>query len=240
MTVSAPRPDPTARAKAPWPTAVSLAFLGALVVATAAFALHRPPRRAAVEAPAKGAAPVTLVRDVLTGRLLDAEGRPRPPTTGWGSPEMPIRLRFVPSTDQAQSGPSVERLVTFVRDRTGYRVEGAILRSYGLVIEEIASGQSEVAFLTATSYARAWNATANNSDPDDDIRAFLQVVRRGSPRYPGSDLSYRAALFVRDDSPIQDLEDITDDTVVALGGKTSGAGSLLPPRSSRGWASVRG
>ncbi len=169
-----------------------------------------------------------IERDVLTGRMAGPDGRPLPVAEGWGSAAKPLRLRFVPSSDQAQSGPSIERIVSFLRDRTGYHVEGATMGSYGLVIEEIASGRCEVAFLTAASYARAWYATSRNDDPRDDVDAFLQVVRRGSPRYPGSDLAYRAALIVRTDSPIRSVEDVTDATTVALGGKTSGAGSVLP------------
>ncbi|MFV1958637.1 MAG: PhnD/SsuA/transferrin family substrate-binding protein, partial [Planctomycetota bacterium] len=131
-------------------------------------------------------------------------------------------------SDQAQKAPTVEHLLRFLRDRTGYRIEGRTLRSYGLVVEEIASGQCEVAFLTAASYARARYATEGNDDPDDDIEAFLQVVRRGSPDVPGSDLAYRAAIIVRADSPIRSLEDLGPKTVVALGPRTSGAGSILP------------
>ena len=53
----------------------------------------------------------------------------------------------MPSGDRAEAGPTVEHLLRFLDERTGYHVEGAVLRSYGLVIEEILAGRSEVAFL---------------------------------------------------------------------------------------------
>ncbi|MHC5009811.1 MAG: phosphate/phosphite/phosphonate ABC transporter substrate-binding protein [Planctomycetota bacterium] len=170
----------------------------------------------------------TLVRDVLTGRRLDADGRPVRPESGWGSDEKPIRMRFVPSSDVSQTGPTIRELVAFLERRTGYRIEGATLQSYGLVVQELVQGRCEVAFLTATSYARARFATENNDDPTDEIAAFLQAVRRGNEAWPQADLAYRAAIIVRNDSPIRSLDDLTDEHVVAMGARTSGAGSILP------------
>ena len=210
------------------PTWASLLLLVGLIGGALALALALDARPSPVPTGVDRSAAATIYEDLLTGRRLDEKGVPLPPETGWGSRAKPIRIRFVPSSDSAQAAPTVERLLDFLEKRTGYYVEGATLRSYGMVVEEIVSGQCEIAFLTATSYQRAFFATANNGNPDDDIEAFLQVVRRGSPDFPGSDLSYRAALIVRTDSPLQAIADITDDTVVAMGPRTSGAGSILP------------
>lgn len=167
-------------------------------------------------------------RDVLTGREAGPDGRPVAPSTGWGSVEQPLRLRFVPSGDRQQADAALDHLMAWLRHRTGLQLEGAILRSYGLVVQEIAQGQCEVAFLTAASYARARFATEANDDPGDDVEAFLAAVREGSPEYPGSDLAYRGALIARVDSRIERVEDLTPAHVVALGNRTSGAGSILP------------
>ena len=225
MTESPPSPRDAA---APLPALVSLGLLLALAIGVGVFAFARP--AAAPEAKARANASVEsgLVEDVLTGRTTDANGRPVPPTEGLGSPGQPLRLRFVPSAEQTEALATIERLVSWLQERTGYAIEGRILNSYGLVIEELVQGRCDVAFLTAASYARARFATDGNDDPDDDIVAFLGAVRHGAPEYPGSDLAYRAALLVKNDSPIQGLDDLKDGVRVAMGSPTSGASSILP------------
>jgi ABC-type phosphate/phosphonate transport system substrate-binding protein len=170
----------------------------------------------------------TVLRDVLTGRLTDASGVPLLPTSGWGSEEQPVRLRFVPGGDKQQAGAAIDDMVRFLRARTGYAIEGAILRNYGLVVQEIVQGQCEVAFLTAASYARARYATENNDDPGDDILAVLAAVRDGHPEFPGSDLAYRGAIITHVDSDITDVRQLDATRTVAMGNRTSGAGSILP------------
>jgi phosphonate transport system substrate-binding protein len=170
----------------------------------------------------------TQVLDVLTGRLSDTEGRPMRPVSGWGSPEQPIRLTFVPSGDQAQARTAIDGLVEWLRERTGYAVEGATLRNYGLVVTQIATGECEVAFLTAVSYMRARFLTDASESEDDDIEAVLSAVREPHPDYPKSDLSYRAALVVRTDSDLERIEQLGPGRTVAMGSVLSGAGSILP------------
>jgi len=224
MTEEAPPPR-AQRGPVPW--GVSAALLALLLASGLVVALSLEPLRRAARPPSRGRP--TVVRDVLTGRLLDEHGVPLPPPSGPGSStDEPLRLRFVPSSDVGQNAPTVRRLVDFLERRTGYVVEGATLQSYGLVIEELLRGRCDVAFLTAASYARARYASEGNDDPDDDVVAFLQVVREGHPDHPGSELAYRAALIVRADSPIRSVQDIDEDTVVALGDPTSGASSILP------------
>lgn len=215
-------------ARGPVPWWVSLAVVVLILGGALAAALALEPRGLKTPRPPPRGQ-VTIFRDVLTGRLLDENGVPLPPEDGPGSSRShPLRIRFVPSADVAQSAPTVKRLVDFLERRTGRVVEGRTLHDYGLVIQELIQRKCDVAFLTAASYARARYATENNDDPDDDIEAFLQVVRRGQPEYPGSDLAYRAALIVRTDSPIQSVSDIGPDTLVGLGSPTSGASSILP------------
>ncbi len=220
--------DAAKRLGAPLPAWCSILLLVALLGGGLALALSLEPRRLEEARRIDRQAALTIHKDLLTGRLLDEGGVPAPPPEGWGSESKPIRIRFVPSSDQAQSGPTIVRLLDFLERRTGYHLQGSTLRSYGLVVEEIVSGQCEIAFLTATSYARARYATDGNESDEDDVEAFLQVVRQGSAEFPGSDLSYRAALIVRKDSPLESVADITDDTVVAMGPATSGASSILP------------
>ncbi|MCB9901930.1 MAG: PhnD/SsuA/transferrin family substrate-binding protein [Planctomycetes bacterium] len=225
MTESPPSPRDAA---APLPALVSLGLLLALAIGVGVFAFARPAAAPEAEARAKASVESGLVEDVLTGRTTDANGRPVPPTEGLGSPGQPLRLRFVPSAEQTEALATIERLVSWLQERTGYAIEGRILNSYGLVIEELVQGRCDVAFLTAASYARARFATDGNDDPDDDIVAFLGAVRHGAPEYPGSDLAYRAALLVKNDSPIQGLDDLKDGVRVAMGSPTSGASSILP------------
>ncbi len=211
------------------PTAVSavlLALLGAAVVAVALTHPAKATREADRTTPDAGAVPLGI--DLLTGRPLDPTGRPTPPADGPGSPGRPLRLRFVPSADQARTLATTERLSRWLASRTGYEVESRVLGSYGLVIEELIQGRCDIAFLTAASYARARLATDRNDDPDDDIVAFLGAVRHGSEDHPGSELAYRAALLVRDDSPLRRVEDLRDGVRVAMGSPVSGASSILP------------
>ena len=207
-----------------WLAALALVGAGAGVIVLAV-------SRAAPVAEAKDppAARVrTAVRDALTGRLTREDGTPVPLESGPGSAGEPLRVHFVPSADRAQQENAIEGLLTFLRRRAGLAVEGALLQSYGLVVESLLAGRTDIAFLTAASYARARLASHHNSDPDDDAQAFLQVVRHGNDAYPGSAMAYRAAFLVHTDSPLESLEDITRDTRVAMGAPTSGASSLLP------------
>ncbi len=224
-----PGPTPGSRgARGPAWAALWLALLGASAAGTAALALQAPAAVHATRPAGSGAPAPGLLRDVLTGRLLDDRGVPLPPAEGWGSPGQPIRLRFVPSGDNTGSGAAVDDMLEFLRRRTGFALEAAIARSYGLVVQEIVEGQCELAFLTSASYARAWFATSKTPSPEDDVTAILSVVRQGSDEHPGSDLSYRGAFLVRADSPLSDVRQLTPRHVVAMGNRTSGASSMLP------------
>jgi len=134
----------------------------------------------------------------------------------------------VPAGDRGQAEATVEHLLGWLRRRTGLALEGAVLRSYGLVVQELVQGRCDLAFLTATSYARAFYATMGNADEGDDIDAFLCAVRQGGAEHPQSDLSYRAALIAHVDSDVVDVRQLDHTRVVAMGSRTSGAGSILP------------
>lgn len=224
----APSPEPAPpAARGPVPAAVSLALLAAAALGTAAWAVHASPAGPdAARAPARLEA--TTARDVLTGRPVGPDGVPLPPEEGPGSLRAPLRLRFVPSGDQQASEAAIDGLLSFVRRRTGYAIEGAILKSYGLVVQEIIEGRCEVAFLTAMSYARAHFATHDNGRDEDDITAILAVVRRATPEHPLADLTYRGALLVRRDSDLTDARQLTASRTVAMGNRTSGASSVMP------------
>lgn len=229
-------PGPAAGAHRPASGLVTGVAAATVLLATAAallwLALQRPRARAAPR-PATVQAEATLVRDVLTGRASRGDGTPVAPESGPGSAAQPLRLRFVPSSDTAQSGPAIDALLAFLRQRTGYAIEGAILRSYALVVEEIAQGRCDIAFLTATSYERAWRLT-RGEPAEDDITVILSVVRQGRSEHPGSDLAYRGAIVVRKDSPLASLAQLDGTRSIALGGPTSGAGSILPSEMLNG------
>lgn len=208
--------------------ALPLGLLVAAIVGVLVVALQHEQVVGGERTGAPGASLGALVMDVLTGRRLDAEGRPEAPASGPGSADEPLRLRFVPAAERTEAVAAVDRLVAWLTARTGFAIEGRILQSYGLVVEELIQGSCDVAFLTAASYARARYATDDNGDPGDDVVAFLAAVRNGSPDHAGSDLAYRAALLVSKDSPLQSVADLTDATRIAMGSPTSGASSILP------------
>lgn len=223
------RPDeaPGSGGRFPVPAALSLVLLLAITVGVVVIATANE-RDIDQETVTRRQVAETQVRDVLTGRKTAPTGEPVPPESGWGSPDKPIRIRFVPSSDQASATVGIDEMLTFLRRRTGYAIEGAILRSYGLVVQEIVQGQAEVAFLTAASYARARFATDNNDNPDDDVQAILAIVRYGDAKYPGSDLAYRGAIIVRNESDITEISQLDGDRTIAMGSRTSGASSILP------------
>lgn len=209
------------------PFAAAVLFVALAVAVWAVAAQHeRPPPKS--QAAHRGDGGPAFSRDILTGRPVDAAGVPVRPETGPGSSKAPLRLRFVPAADRADAEASIGELLRFLGERTGYAIEGAVLLSYALVVEELIEGTCDVAFLTAASYARAHYATAYNDDPDDDLVAFLAAVRHGTPEFPSSDLAYRAAFLVRNDSALRRVEDIGNETRVAMGMPTSGASSILP------------
>ena len=210
------------------PFAVSLLILLGLMVAIVLLARTKEVERERSEAAKRQGATNVGVNDILTGRPLDANGIPERPKEGPGSTEQPIRLRFLASADNTEQRSTIDQMLPWIEARTGYAIDGALLGSYGLVIQELLEGQCDIAFLTAASYARARFATDDNGTEDDDIVAILAAVRQGHDDYPGADLSYRAALLVHKDSTIRSVEDITNDTTVAMGAPTSGASSLLP------------
>lgn len=220
MTSATPPPS------APLPLAVSCLLMLAVVAGALGLALAAE-RQTTTETRHVVSAEKTLIRDVLTGRLTRADGTPEPPVTGPGSAGAPLRLRFVPSSDAAQAEAAIAGMLDFLRRRTGYVIEGAILRSYGLVVTAITEGDCDVAFLTAASYARAVMLANQNGRTDDDVEAILAAVRRGHAQHPGSDLAYRAAILVRRDSPLQSVAEL-DGRTVAMGNRTSGASSILP------------
>lgn len=205
-----------------------LSAIGLLLILAVAIYLGLQNERATSHTERTFSRQQTLVRDVLTGRMMGADGAPVAPASGWGSPGAPIRLRFVPAGDKQQAGATIDGMIAFLRRRTGYVIEGAILRNYGLVVQEIVQGQCEVAFLTAASYARARYATQNNKDAGDDILAVLAAVRDGHTDYPGSDLAYRGAIITHVDSEVTSLDQLDRTRTVAMGNRTSGAGSILP------------
>ncbi|MDJ0973278.1 MAG: PhnD/SsuA/transferrin family substrate-binding protein [Planctomycetota bacterium] len=220
---------PDERPSAPIPAALSLVLLLGVLAGIVAVALAHPSDAGDVEGTGeRGNVQATLAKDPLTGRRLGADGIPLEPTSGPGSPDAPIRLRFVPSGDAGQAMVAIDGMLDFLRKRTGYVVEGAILRHYGLVVQEIVYGQCDVAFLTAASYARAWYQTENNTRENDEVDAILSAVRQGHPDYPGGDLAYRGALLVLKDSPLQTIADLKDGFTAAMGNPTSGASSILP------------
>ena len=220
----------TSPSKAPLPAVASRLLLVALIASAVLLALRHESDAVAQHRAAQGEAleQDNLIAAVLTNRPIGPEGRPTAPASGPGSQETPLQLRFVPSGDKAQSSVAIDAMLDWLERYTGYHIHGAVLNSYGLVISELQLGRADVAFLTAASYARAYYMTENNDLPGDDIEALLMVFREGSPEFEQSSLAYRAAMIVRTDSPLQSVDDLSAASTVGFGGKTSGAGSLLP------------
>lgn len=122
-----------------------------------------------------------------------------------------IRFATLPLSDDPTAAAPVEAIAELLEAETGYPVEITDVPNYSAVIEAIRAGHEDIGIMSGFP-----SALAVNTGEVDSLVAW-----------PGSDDPVSTCL-VLDDSPLQSLEDITPDTVVAFADPASSSGYFMP------------
>ena len=137
------------------------------------------------------------------------EERPAPP------PEQPgavLRLGLTPDRDIFAHRNRYRQLVDYLSNRLNRPVKLVTLSTYELVLKDFAEKEIDGAFLGSLVAVLAMDRL--------DAKVIVKPERRD-----GSS-SYHGVIFVRDDSPIRDLDDLAGGTIAMV--RTTTAGHVFP------------
>ncbi|NUL44410.1 phosphate/phosphite/phosphonate ABC transporter substrate-binding protein [Cellulosimicrobium funkei] len=123
----------------------------------------------------------------------------------------PISFATTPLGDDPSAQNPIEAFATIVEEETGREVEIVDVPDYTAVVEALRNHHVDIGFMSGFP-----SALAVNTGEVDSLVAW-----------PGSDDPVSTCL-VMDESPIQDLEDITPETVVAFADPASSSGYFMP------------
>lgn len=133
---------------------------------------------------------------------------PRPPA----DPARVLRIGLVPEHDVFALRKSYQELARYLSLKLQQPVEVATLHSYEAVLADFHEKQIHAAFLGSLVATLAMDRF--------DARVLVK------PELPDGSSSYRGVIFVRQDSPIQSLEQLSGRPVAML--RNTLAGSLFP------------
>lgn len=122
-----------------------------------------------------------------------------------------IRMATLPLGDDPNAVTPVDALQDLLAEETGMEVEITDVPSYSAAIEAVRAGHSDIVMMSGFP-----SALAVNTGEVDSLVAW-----------PGTDEPVSTCL-VLDDSPLQSLEDITPETVVAFADPASSSGYFMP------------
>ncbi|WP_261166702.1 phosphate/phosphite/phosphonate ABC transporter substrate-binding protein [Microbacterium sp. Marseille-Q6965] len=122
-----------------------------------------------------------------------------------------IRMATLPLGDDPNAVTPVDALQDLLSEETGMEVEITDVPSYSAAIEAVRAGHSDIVMMSGFP-----SALAVNTGEVDSLVAW-----------PGTDEPVSTCL-VLDDSPLQSLQDITPDTVVAFADPASSSGYFMP------------
>lgn len=133
--------------------------------------------------------------------------------TGGSDDEAPdvIRMATLPLTDDPNAETPVDALRELIEEETGMTVEITDVPNYSAVIEAIRAGHQDIGMMSGFP-----SALAVNTGEVDSLVAW-----------PGTDEPVSTCL-VLDGSPLQSIEDITPETVVAFADPASSSGYFMP------------
>jgi phosphonate transport system substrate-binding protein len=123
-----------------------------------------------------------------------------------------LRVGFVPAEDAQQVMQNAQPIVEILRKRLNMEVQPFVATDYTGVVEALRVNKLDIAFLTPASYVLAKN--------EANVRVVLKSERKGIP-------FYYAAIIVRADSGIRNLEDLRGKTF-AFGDSLSTTGNVIP------------
>ncbi len=122
-----------------------------------------------------------------------------------------IRMATLPLSDDPNAVTPVEELQRLLGEETGMEVEITDVPSYSAAIEAVRAGHSDIVMMSGFP-----SALGVNTGEVDSLVAW-----------PGTDEPVSTCL-VLDDSPLESLEDITPETVVAFADPASSSGYFMP------------
>jgi phosphonate transport system substrate-binding protein len=123
-----------------------------------------------------------------------------------------LRVGFVPAEDAQQVMQNAQPIVEILRKRLAMEVQPFVATDYTGVVEALRVNKLDIAFLTPASYVLAKN--------EANVRVVLKSERKGIP-------FYYAAIIVRADSGIENLEDLRGKSF-AFGDALSTTGNVIP------------
>ncbi|MGX9347732.1 phosphate/phosphite/phosphonate ABC transporter substrate-binding protein [Microbacterium sp. KNMS] len=125
--------------------------------------------------------------------------------------DAPITFATTPLGDDPTAENPIEAFAGLVEEETGRAVEIVDVPDYTAVVEAIRNHHVDIGFMSGFPSALAVNT--------GEVDALVA--------WPGSDEPVSTCL-VLDDSPLQSLEDITPETVVAFADPASSSGYFMP------------
>jgi phosphonate transport system substrate-binding protein len=131
-----------------------------------------------------------------------------------GSPENPLIMAFVPSTEAERVLASGDELAALLTERTGLQFETMMATSYEAVVASLGVGRVQVAWLPPMAYLFAHQ---RNGD-----QVLMKVVRHGKP-------TYRGEIVVKADSPLKAIGDLKGRRLAFV--EQSSASGYLYPRA---------
>ena len=123
-----------------------------------------------------------------------------------------LRVGFVPSEDAQQVMQNAQPIVEILRKQLGMEIQPFVATDYTGIVEALRVNKLDIAFLTPASYVFAKN--------EANVRVVLKSERDGIPYY-------YAAIIVRADSGIKNLEDLRGKSF-AFGDSLSTTGNVIP------------
>ncbi|HLQ70248.1 MAG TPA: phosphate/phosphite/phosphonate ABC transporter substrate-binding protein [Bacillota bacterium] len=123
-------------------------------------------------------------------------------------------IGFVPSQDSGNIADNVEPLAERLSEKLGINVESTVTVNFNALVEGMGANQIQIGFIPAFGYVLA------NEQYDVDV--ILKSIRDGAG-------SYRAQYVVREDSGIDDLEDL-EGKIWTFPDKGSTSGYLFPSK----------
>lgn len=140
-----------------------------------------------------------------------------------GSPENPIKMAFVPSSNSTRILANGEPLGALLSEVTGYAIEVSVPTSYAAVIEAMGSENVDVAWLAPFSYALASQKYG--------AQVILGTVRQGQVTYP--------SVFISADPAVNSIADLAGKKF-AFVDPASASGYLYPVAALKNAGLVEG